>query len=409
MTSPATSATWSWSRRLAIALAALLLLALGGEILLRISPGAAEAALGIGHAETARQIRAQWELAATTYAPDTELGALLAPLRRDAFDTPDFHYTLQTDHAGFTNREPWPSRADVAVLGDSLLTGTGVGIDGQFTSLLERRLDGRTVLNLGLPGGGTEHQYRTYRRYAAALEPDLVIAVLWLMWDIDNSVHFAHWLSEADGEDFTQYRFSYERTHRREATGPARIWQSAKELLGNSLLVRAAYRRVNSLLGTDPTIDAVTLPNGDTIVLSARGQKRLAAGADRPDTPDLREVFFGPLQRLQSDVEAHGGRFLVVLVPSKEELYAADAFPEVLRTVDEVKAELEARQLPVLDLYPAFRERAQNTPPFYRIDAHLNALGNQIVADELESWIVEQAILPRPSAAAPDVAGSNSD
>ena len=398
------------SRRLAIALAALLLLAIAGEILSRMIPGGAEAALGIGHAETERQIRAQWELTATTYAPDPELGARLAPLRRDAFDTPEFDYTLQTDHAGFTNPEPWPSHADVAVLGDSLLNGTGVGIDGQFTTLLDRRLEDQTVFNLGLPGGGTEHQYRTYRRYAAPLAPDLVIAVLWLMWDIDNSVQFEHWLTEAAGQDFTQYRKSYGTTHRQdaqEATGPGRIWQSVKDLLGRSLLVRAACGSVKSLLGTDPTIDAVTLPDGDTIVLSARGQMRLAAGADRPDTPNIREVFFGPLQRLQTEVEAHGGRFLVVLVPSKEELYAAEAFPEVLRTVREVKAELVARQLPVLDLYPEFRERGENASPFYPVDMHLNALGNQIVADAIERWIVERELFSSRSTASDVTRGSD--
>ena len=53
-----------------------------------------------------------------------------------------------------------PGQAEVAVLGNSLLGGAGVGRDGQFTTLLARRLAGRKVLNLSLPGGGTEHQPR---------------------------------------------------------------------------------------------------------------------------------------------------------------------------------------------------------------------------------------------------------
>ena len=70
------------------------------------------------------------------------------------------------------------------MLGNSLLGGAGVGRDGQFTTLLARRLDGRKVLNLSLPGGGTEHDLLTYRRYAAPLQPKLVLALVWAVWEI---------------------------------------------------------------------------------------------------------------------------------------------------------------------------------------------------------------------------------
>ena len=70
------------------------------------------------------------------YAPHPELGALIAPSLHHPIETLDFTYTLRTDHAGFTNPEPWPDHVDVAVLGDSLVVGPGVGIEGQFTTLL---------------------------------------------------------------------------------------------------------------------------------------------------------------------------------------------------------------------------------------------------------------------------------
>ena len=93
---------------------------------------------------------------------------------------------------------------------------------------------------------------------------------------------------------------------------------------------------------------------------------------------------------------------MVALLPSKEELYAAEAYPAVLRSVQEVKAELEARRLAVLDLYPAFRERGREVPPFYRADIHLNELGNQIAADEIASWIADQDIFAPASTASND-------
>ena len=87
----------------------------------------------------------------TVYAPHPEFGALLAPSLNIAIETLDFTYTLRTDHAGFPNAEPWPDQVDVAVLGNSLLIGPGVGMEGQFTTLLQHRLNGRTMLNLGIP------------------------------------------------------------------------------------------------------------------------------------------------------------------------------------------------------------------------------------------------------------------
>ena len=83
-------------------------------------------------------------------------------------------------------------------------------------------------------------------------------------------------------------------------------------------------------------------------------------------------------------------------MPSKEELYGAEAFPAVLRPVEEVKAELAARQLPILDLYPALRELGLEKSPFYRTDIHLNELGNQIVADAIAGWIEDETDLHDP-------------
>jgi hypothetical protein len=383
------ASTWSWTRRLGAALAPLLVLGIVGEALLRV---AASSAPGPERAsEIAAEIRAQGALSQMVFAPDPELGALLAPSLRDAIETLDFTYILQTDHAGFPNPEPWPASVDVAVLGDSLLVGPGVGMERQFTTLLQDHLDGRLVLNFGLPGGGTEHQYLAYRRYVGPLRPELVIAMVCVTWDIDNTLHFERWRAEKPDADFTQYRLTYGDTHRSR-------WELVKQQLARSHLVRAGYRSIKSLFNSSPILQQVTFPNGDSILLSAGLQKRLAQGFERPGAPDLREVFFRALEGLRTDVEAHGGRFVIALLPSKEELYGAEAFPEVLRPVQEVKAELEARRLPILDLYPAFREHGREKPPFYRADIHLNELGNQIVADAMGRWIESEKIFTAPSA-----------
>jgi hypothetical protein len=221
--------------------------------------------------------------------------------------------------------------------------------------------------------------------------------VVGVAWDIDNTLQFERWRTETSDTDFTQYRFTFGETH------PTR-WELVKRQVAGSRLVQAANGAMKSLLKGPPLLEQVTFPNGGTVFLSARGQRGLARGLDRPGVPNWREVFFRPLERLRTEVEAQGGRFVVALLPSKEEVYGAERFPAALRSVREVKAELEARGLPVLDLYPPLRERGRDRPPFYRADIHLNDFGNQIVAEAIASWIAREKIFAPSSTAANDPA-----
>lgn len=388
-----------WIRRLGIAFAAVLLLGIAGEILLRVVPGLSPATPD--SSEIAQQIKTQSMLGRMVYAPHPNLGAVIAPLLDHPIETLDYTYTLRTDHAGFTNPEPWPDHVEVAVLGDSLLVGPGVGTEGQFTTLLQDRLNGRKVLNFGIPGAGTEHAYLAYRTYVEPLRPELVIAVVCVAWDIDNTLHFARWRTELPESDFTEYRFSYGETH-------LTRWDTMKRRLAKSRLLRVGYGSIKPLFNGTPLLEQITFANGDTIFLSARAQRRLAQGMDRLGVPNLRDIFFGPLDELRTAIGAAGARFVVAILPSKEEIYGAEAFPAVLRPIEAVKAELEARQFPILDLYSALREVGREKPPYYRTDIHLNELGNRIVADAIGGWIEAEKIFP-PASVTPGIAVSGAN
>lgn len=337
------------------------------------------------------RIKAQAGIRHAPYAPDPDLGAVMAPSQEFRVVTPDYTYVLRTDHAGFPNRDPWPARADVVVLGNSLITGAGVGYEGQFTTLLQKELDGISVLNLGVHGGGTGHELRAYRKFAATLKPKFVIATLWLTWEIDNSLKFVDWLDDNPRPDFTDYRLSYNETHaieeRVKPPPTGQIRGALRDLVNSSRLLRTARQRIKSLRGIREPVERVVLENGDVLYLSTRDEARLMSGWHRPGTADIRKIFFEPLEQLRAEVEANGGRFLVVLFPSKEELYAAREFPELLTVVHEARAELAARQMPVLDLYPVFEELGAARPAFFRSDMHLNAYGHRIVADALAQKI----------------------
>jgi len=387
-----------WIRVPWILAAAAISLAVAGEVVLRVRPELSPEKRAVGRLErlrptrrtaVMRRIKVQESAGLSTYEDDPYVGALLPPSYTDTIRTPDFTYVRETDHAGFVNHDPWPGAVDIVVLGSSLVIGPGVGTDGQFSRLLEGRLPGRTVLNLGVPGAGSELESRVEARYAEPFRPTLVILAIWPASDIDNSAIFDRWLEEKPEGGFTDYRFHYGSIH--PDTAPP---HPILGLLNKSALWRAAYLSTKALLVRQAMREVVPFADGDTIFLSLGVQHRLARGLEGTGLSNIREIFFGPLEQLQRRIEGRGGRFLVVLLPSKEEIYGADAFPPVLRAIREVRHGLRARDIPTLDLYPTFREWGPGSSPYYPTDIHYDQLGNSLIADSIAAWIEEQKLFP---------------
>lgn len=324
------------------------------------------------------QIEIADRIADPPFVPDRELGAVMKPSGRYLIETPDYRYTLQVDHGGFPNLDPWPDQVDVAVLGNSLIAGVGVGYEGQFTTLLEREFGAGKVLNFGVHGGGTEHQLRVYRKFAAPLRPKIVIATLWLTWEIDNTLKFHDWLIEGGQSDFSTYA---------KALPSKGVLERARSVLRKAdeiRVVRIVHEWTKKLRGIrEPDIDRAVLKNGEVMHLSSSTESRLTTGWHRARTPEVSSIFFKPLEHLKVEVEGSGARFLVVLVPCKEELYAAAEFPEVLRAAQEARKELATRRIPTLDLYPVFAEVASLRAAFFRTDQHPNAFGHRVLAQAL--------------------------
>ena len=376
-------------RVLLIVIGVLAALAVAGEAVLRIAPGLSPeerarsriARLQPTRTDITRRIKVTQMAGPEQYRDDPYLGATAAPLEQESVTTPDYTWFRQNDSAGFPNRGPWPDSVDIAVLGSSLVMGPGVGIDSQFSTLLGRDLGGRSVLNFGVPGAGPELESRVFHRYGEMRRPRFVVLAIWLASDVDNAREFQHWLTEKPDSGFTSFRFHYGDTHPEVTnTGPV------ERVLNHSSLYRAVTLTATALLTRRHMAEVVPFPAGDTLFLSVRLQHTLAQGLDRGDTPNLRQVFFGPLMELQRKVETDGGRFVVVLLPSKEEIYGAEAFPAVLRTWREAKQELTTRGIPFIDLYPAFRLGKSEPPAFFPTDIHFTERGNRIIADSIAAW-----------------------
>ena len=206
---------------------------------------------------------------------------------------------MRLDSAGFPNREPWPSPADLAVLGNSLVVGQGVGIERGFSTLVANQLGTDRVVNFGLGGASPEHQLRIYQRYVAPLHPKVVLAVIWLASDVTNAFNFQRWLASGSRQNFIEYRTSGQA--RATPGGEARV---AGAIRGSSRLLRVAaglgvaWKREHGSLP-----ERIALAGGDTLYLSRKTEEALAQGMQRPGLPDLARVFFGPLDSLRQAIE----------------------------------------------------------------------------------------------------------
>ena len=76
-------------------------------------------------------------------------------------------------------------------LGDSLLSGVGVGVGiaGQFTTLVSDLLPGTSIVILELPVSSPEHLFPIFRRFGAPLHPKIVFACLYVASDVDTAKH----------------------------------------------------------------------------------------------------------------------------------------------------------------------------------------------------------------------------
>lgn len=323
------------------------------------------------------QIRHQTIQLAQPMIPDDDVGIMLPGNLAKAVVTDDFTFTRRSDARGFPNASPWPNHADIVFLGDSLLLGEGVGVENSFVARIDAMLADETVLNLGNGGAGAERQFRIYRRFGAPLQPRLVVAGLYLAADLENDRHFLDWVSDSKGMDYESFRLSY----RRRMEQPSQS-DTSRRIERHPLLAWAQSLIESHLWGTWRMPHRVTTAKAEYFL-----ERRKFEFARRPaaDAAVEIEALFSSLDRLRRLVEVEGqARLAVMLIPSKEELFAA--LPRDDGILEAVRAWLSAERIPYLDLYPILREREAGAATYFPRDIHLSRFGNEVVAKAFVDW-----------------------
>lgn len=284
---------------------------------------------------------------------------------------------------GNRNRPPWPQRAEIVVLGDSFVYSQMVSADRAWTSQLDDALPGLRVMALGTIGTGPPQYLRVYETYGRQLSPKLVLVGLFMRNDPTDAENFDRWWRDAREEDYRYFRSGEQQT------GPA-AW--LRQLRQKSYLAAMVNHLRRSLLG-DTSLE------GETIVLESGEPLQLVTGALVRSGLDVApgqrgfDLAIESVARLNEIAASDGSACLVLLFPSKEEIYGQFTGHELPDIAAPTIAALQQRGIEYLDLGPVFRERARERSGalFLEVDGHPTARGYALIAETVHAYLRQNA------------------
>ena len=325
--------------------------------------------------ETA-QLRLYWDATdnAIPKIADPHLGFVHAPNQAGEFRYRDFGFAFTTDGRGFRNGRPWAARPDVVALGDSQTFAFGVDDDHGWVEALDRALGEGRAINLGVNGSAPGQQLRVLDAFDDELRPRVVLFGLFPGNAMAAAGEFQAWLDAGQPEPFTEFR-------RRPGGEP--LWKRAVQWGTDRSRVLLYARTLADGLRTRYGGSTLDFPDGGRIKLAPYFYAGYVEEA-RPGEPRFDLVLEAAAHARELAMRG-GSKFLVVLFPTKEEVY----LPLLGRPAPDVTGPfaraLEARGIPYVDLLSAFRERAAAGEErlFLEIDIHPNEQGYALVAEEV--------------------------
>ncbi len=312
------------------------------------------------------------------------IGHLHTPNAKKHLSGPDYDVRQTTGPFGFRNSGPWPRHADIVILGDSLVFGYGVSDRSAWPAILDRSFPNLKVVNLGLVGAGAEQYLRVYEIFGERLHPKLVIVGMFPGNDFWDAGEFQEWLREGAKGNYMVWR-NYGHFSGSLLRQPSQAIKSI--LLRHSYLynlVLAARFNQEAKRAGEPKI--VRLKGGQEIRLLPSDFESRTVGSQvgRPEF----QLTVRALAELRDRVAKAGGHVLIVLQPSKEEIYLPMLREKVRDASAELRPALKELGIEYLDLTPAFKREANNGKAlFFDADGHPNSGGYRLIADQVIEYL----------------------
>ncbi len=293
--------------------------------------------------------------------------------------------------AGFRDQRPLGTPFAV-VLGDSFAFAVGVERREGWVEVMEQS-SGRSFVNLSQVGASSLQEALIYQHYGRPLAAPLV---LWTFFqnDLKENLRFAAWADPAAAVP--------------QAARPPRCTSGPHRLLRRlSLSYELWLASRGACAYTEELVRSAAQPHGQVFCRDH--------DICDPQVQDRMLQFGWPLARqailqTRARVEAAGGRFAVVIVPAKEQVYgelyrvAADLPPEhdLDRLVRPLRELCAVADLDCLDLSPIFRAAIDSPsgperPLYFSVDIHWTAAGHSLASAAVLNFLEQRALLNLPN------------
>jgi hypothetical protein len=338
----------------------------------------------------------------------------------DLFGGEHHRYPFETDAEGFRNpavRE----RIEVAALGDSFADAMTSPREESWPARLEEMM-GRKVQNYGTSSFGPQQELYVLQDYAIRHQPREVVLGYFAGNDLFDAERFDRWEHGGDkpGEEATGWRLK--KKYRRYET--LYLFTAARAALPAA--ARAKDPSHPFQRATAPGFDrgAYEIPTASGASLRFAFMppylQKLASSRTEIERSRGWELVRGALMKMRETCAEHGSRLTVMFIPSKDEVYwplveRSLGQEELKRSLDFISsynhmplqaADIRANRLAqnnlmrdfcgaagisFLDLTPALEQAAASgRGVYFPDDAHWNANGHEIAAEELAKFLARQ-------------------
>ena len=292
-----------------------------------------------------------------------------------------------------------PEKAEIVAVGDSVTFGYGVE-DGQaWPALVGKKLPHDHLLNLGLIGAGPQQYLRVYETFGVKLHPKLLLVGFLVRNDFWDADMFDHWLKSGAQSNYMVWR-DFGRP-RRTSLGLSQpfgdlvvslLWRchllATKSHLYN--LLHYARRYLKGWRLSRPPESTVQTPDGTRLEMALADFTDKTGEARPGDRPF--DVAVDALQRLHSMAKANGTDVLIILQPSKEEVYLPPSGGPDPDPGRPLRVKLGELGVPYLDLLPGFRSHAaKGEVLFFEADGHPNVRGYALIAGLVLGYLKNNA------------------
>lgn len=370
------------------------LIALAGGVVFSVM--ALEVLVRLGSGWLKPELRALVQLNPANYGvAHPYIGHLHTPHSSFVISGQDFEAVHHVDGLGFRNRWPWPERAEIVVVGDSVAFGY-TAPDGQgWPAQLEAGLGGPRVVNLSLVGAGPQQYLRIFETFGVKLRPKLLLVGVWAANDFGDAVTFDSWeRSGVGGNDMVWRDFGRPEPRPLSFRDPIAslegiFRQHLYPLLRRSQLynllwaLRGGWFRGAGGGSDGGSTITMPFPDGGRLQLSA-GPRDAAGRSDRREF----QLLLKSLLRLNEIAQAQGTRTLMVLQPAKEEVYLPLVSSQSLDLTEDLRRAFDHHGIEYLDLRLPMREAAKAGARLFReVDGHPNEAGYALIAQLVQRHV----------------------